>query len=500
MCGTLTRWLTVDIKKLQKVKNIALRMIKPTKHEIEEQKEIINCLKKSIEKIAKKTGYKFLFIEAEGSTGIKQTQLRGASDIDIFVALSPNDYPSILRLPKKSIKEKLHKEFEIIVEKWFKPAAIDAGCTNIKITYAEHPYLSAKIKGFDVDILAGFWLEPPELLRYGPITAVDRTPHHTRFVHKNLSMEQRDEARLLKAFLKACHAYGDKCAIGRSGFTGFSVELLIFFYETFENTLINLKNLPQQPIDFFGREKEELRKHSKFGKDFLIIIDPTDPNRNVAASIDKRAYLYVNYLSQKFLADPSIDYFIEKPIEPLSSTEEEKYKSHLVIVEFKNTKNIHYVIIRDKLYKLASHIAFLLEREETGEERFGKTIFEVYFEDPIYAVGFYCMKRELEPYVLRRGPPSNMVEYVRDFLKKHPDAFEKNGFYWTKIKRKYTKPIDLVSDCLIQEGGVLSKINLKDIKVLSVSAKGLTIVGKRVATVIVKMLLPIIYSDLCFSA
>ncbi len=490
----------MDIKKLRKVKNLALRMVKPTKYEIEEQKEVINGLKKSIEKIAKKAGYKFLFIEAEGSTGIKQTQLRGASDIDIFVALSPNDYQNILRLPtKKMIKEKLHKEFEIIVEKWFKPAAKDAGCTDIKITYAEHPYLSAKIRGFDVDIVAGFWLEPQELLRHGPITAVDRTPHHTQFVHKNLSMEQRDEVRLLKAFLKACHVYGDKCAIGRSGFTGFSVELLIFFYKTFENTLINLKNLPQQPIDFFGRKKEELRKHPKFGRDFLIIIDPTDPNRNVAASIDKRAYLYVNHVSQKFLEEPSIDYFIEKPIEPLSLEEEEKYKGHLVVVEFENTKNMHYVILRDKLYKLASHVAFLLEKEETGEERFGKAIYEVYFEDPIYAVGFYCMKSELEPYFLRKGPPSNIVDYVRDFLKKHPDAFEKNGFYWAKIKRKYTKPLDLVFDCLIKDEGVLSQISLRDTKFLGVSNIGLTIVGKRVATVIVKMLLPVIYPELCFS-
>jgi len=489
----------VDIKKLRKVKNVALRMVKPTKSEIAEQKEVIDYLKKSIEEMGKKTGYKFLFIEEEGSTGIKQTQLKGASDIDIFVALSPNDYKSILKLPKKKMKEKLHKEFEMIVEKWFKPAAIDAGCTDIKITFAEHPYLSAKIKGFDVDILAGFWLEPQELLKRGPITAVDRTPHHTRFVHKNLSTEQRDEVRLLKAFLKACHVYGDKCAIGRSGFTGFSVELLIFFYKTFENTLMNFKNLPQHPIDFFGRERQELRKHPKFGKDFLIIVDPTDPNRNVAASIDKRAYLYVNHVSQNFLADPSIDYFIEKPIEPLSLGEKEKYKEHLVIVEFENTKNLHYVILRDKLYKLASQIAFLLEKEETGEERFGKTIYEVYFEEPIYAIGFYCMKRELKPYFLRRGPPSNMTNRVKDFLKKHPEAFEKNGFYWSKIKRKYTRPLDLVSDILIKQEGMLSKMILKNVKFLGISNTGLTITGKRVAAVIIRMLLPVIYPELCFS-
>nr|MDO8043170.1 hypothetical protein [Candidatus Baldrarchaeota archaeon] len=335
----------MNLRKIREIKNEALKIIKPTKHEIEKQKEIINRLKQSIEKIAIKKGYKFLFVEEEGSTGIKQTQLRGASDIDIFVALSPNDYKDILKLSKKEMRDKLHKEFEIIVEEWFKPAAINAGCTNIKITYAEHPYLSAKISGFDVDILAGFWLELQELLKRGPITAVDRTPHHSRFVHKNLSKEQRDEVRLLKAFLKACYTYGDMCAIGRSGFTGFSVELLIFFYKTFERTLLNLKSLPKTPIDFFGRKAEELRKHPKFGKDFLIIVDPTDPNRNAAASIDKRAYLYANHVAQKFLVNPSKEYFIKKPIKPLSLVEERNYKNQLLIIEFKNTKNLHYAIL-----------------------------------------------------------------------------------------------------------------------------------------------------------
>jgi len=490
--------LTVDVvnlRKIREIKNEALKIIKPTKHEIEKQKEIISRLKQAIEKIAIKNGYKFLFVEEEGSTGIKQTQLRKASDIDIFVALSPDDYKDILKLPKKEMRDRLHKEFETIVEEWFKPAAISAGCTNIKITYAEHPYLSAKISGFDVDILAGFWLELQELLKRGPITAVDRTPHHSRFVHKNLSKEQRDEVRLLKAFLKACYTYGDKCAIGRSGFTGFSVELLIFFYKTFERTLLNLKNLPKTPIDFFGRKAEELRKHPKFGKDFLIIVDPTDPNRNAAASIDKRAYLYANHVAQKFLMNPSKEYFIKKPIKPLSLVEERKYKNQLLIIEFKNTKNLHYAILRDKLYRLASRLSLLLEKEETGEERFGKTIHEVYFEDPIYALGFYFPKKEIEPYFLRKGPPVDMIDHVKKFLQKHPDAFKKDGFYWARIKRKYTKPKDLILNYLSGKS-LLIQITLKNIKILSISESGTTPTGKKLVTIIVKMLLPIIYPEL----
>ena len=486
----------VNLKKIQKIKNEALKIIKPTQREIKEQKEIINLLKDAIEKIAVKEGYKFLFVEAEGSTGIKQTQLRGASDIDIFVALSPDDYKDILRLPKKEMKVKLHKEFEIIVKDWFKPAAISAGCADIKITYAEHPYLSAKIRSFDVDILAGFWLEPQELMKHGPITAVDRTPHHSRFVHKNLSKEQRDEVRLLKSFIKACYAYGDKCAIGRSGFTGFSIELLIFFYKTFENVLLNIKNLPQNPIDFFGRKIEKLRVHPRFGKDFLIIVDPTDPNRNAAASIDKRAYFYVTHMAQKFLMDPSKDYFIEKPIKPLSPKEKRKYENQLLIIEFENAENVHYAVFRDKLYKLASYLSRLLEREETGEERFGKTIYEVYFEDPIYALGFYLSKKKIEPYVLRRGPPGDMVEHVKKFLQKYPNAFEKNGFYWAKIRRKYTKAKDLVLNYLSGKNSLLDRVNLKDATILSVSESGTTAVGEKLVTIIVKMLLPIVYSEL----
>lgn len=484
----------VNLRKIREIKNEALKIIKPTKREIEKQKEIISHLKQFIEKAAVKKRYKFLFIEAEGSTGIKQTQLRGASDIDIFVALSPNDYKDILKLPKRNMRDRLHKEFEKIVKEWFKPAAINAGCTNIKITYAEHPYLSAKISGFDVDILAGFWLEPQELLKHGPITAVDRTPHHSRFVHKNLSKKQKDEVRLLKAFLRACYTYGDTCAIGRSGFTGFSVELLIYFNKTFERVLLNLKNLPKTPIDFFGRKTEELREHPKFGKDFLIIVDPTDPNRNAAASIDKRAYLYTNHVAQKFLINPSKEYFIKKPINPLSLEEERKYKGQLLIIEFKNTKNLHYAVLRDKLYRLASRLSLLLEKEEAGEERFGKTIHEVYFEDPIYALGFYFPKKEIGQYFLRKGPPADMIDHVKKFLQKHPNAFVKNGVYWARIKRKYTKPKDLILDYLLRKD-LLSQTNLENIKIISISESGTTSIGRKLATIIVKMLLPAVYPE-----
>ncbi len=113
----------------------------------------------------------------------KGTFLRNP-DIDIFLLLPP-------ALPREKLKE-----VGISVGKKVLPDGF--------AKYAEHPYWRGVYKGYNVDIVPCYKISDPS----EKISAVDRTPFHTEYVKKHLKDWQRDEVRVLKAFLKGIGASG----------------------------------------------------------------------------------------------------------------------------------------------------------------------------------------------------------------------------------------------------------------------------------------------------
>ncbi|MFX1414891.1 MAG: hypothetical protein ACFFA2_13815, partial [Promethearchaeota archaeon] len=64
-----------------------LKEITPTENEIKITNAITIKLKELLSKTARKQNIHYTSIEAQGSTGIKQTQLQGDYDIDLFIGL-----------------------------------------------------------------------------------------------------------------------------------------------------------------------------------------------------------------------------------------------------------------------------------------------------------------------------------------------------------------------------------------------------------------------------
>ena len=63
--------------------------IRPTEKENAKIRAIVTKLSEVITSSKKPSRVQIDFVEAEGSTGIKQTSLRNAADIDLFIALNP---------------------------------------------------------------------------------------------------------------------------------------------------------------------------------------------------------------------------------------------------------------------------------------------------------------------------------------------------------------------------------------------------------------------------
>ncbi len=471
----------IDISNL---KNKLLAKLVPTESEQLNIKKITDLFISSLKEITSYQGLNYVFIESQGSTGKKQTNLTSASDIDIFIGLKKEDYSHILKLEKREKKEKIDQLFLDIINNIFILAAKKLKCEKIRIFYAEHPYLNVKKGIYDIDIVGCFALSKEELLKDGPITAVDRTPVHTDIISKNLTNNQKNDVRLLKSFFKGNYAYGDTCSIGQFGFTGFSAEVLILYFENLENTFQNFNFIRKKPIDFFNRDTKALLNIPRFKNDYIIIVDPTDRKRNIASSISRRAYEYINHQIFEFLKSPSEDFFIKQPIRMLSDDELSKLGSNYYVLEFKSGDTVHYTELRDKLYSLGKKIKTLLEKESTGEPKFGKCTYTLYYEDYYYGLVFHCSKNNLSSIYQRKGPPVQLKEHVEQFKEKNPNFFIKNGFIWTEINRKYVILSQLIRD-------FVKKVQIKGLNLINQSSIGVHKAGKKALTILHKKILPL---------
>jgi len=433
-----------------------LKDITPTQEELTLIGEIIKKLRKLLDEKAQELNLKYTKIEPQGSTGIKQTQLKNDFDIDLFVGLDYELYsPKYDGLSRNKLKKESKKDFLYLCNNWIFKSLILKEFHNPRLLYAEHPYVTVdyfinniKIK---IDIVLYFDLELEYIKKNGPITAVDRSPWHGRFIEENLSIEQKNDVRLLKQFFKANHSYGDKSAVGKVGFIGYSAELLIYYYDTLQNLFNNFKFLKEKPNDYYNRNLKELRKIHHFQNDYVIITDPIDKNRNVASAISEKAYKYCNQRIMDFMNNPNKIFFIDKIPEVEISKIDKSLLAKTFIIELKNeNKEIHYTINRDKLYSIGENIKTNGEKEFSRTERFGKIEFEVYFEDDIeeYNIAIFCEKPNITKNYERRGPPIKEKNHANKFRIKNPNFFERDEFLWIESKREYTEFLKLVKNSI----------------------------------------------------
>ena len=430
-----------------------LATITPSKSEILAQQELIKKLTHTLEQQAMVQGRIYSFIEAQGSTGEKQTQLRDAADIDLFVGLRPDDYSETLSLPATERHRALDVTLDDIVEKWFIPAVQDLDVHDVQKTFSQHPYLSLKMDGLDIDILCCFDTSQAGIMSKGPITAVDRTVHHSRYIANSLTKRMREDVRLLKSFVHASHAYGDTCAVGRIGFTGYALELLVVASGSLDGALEALVALDQAPHDPLNRSLEQLKKIPAFRDDIIFIIDPVDTGRNVASGFAPRAYSWLKKRIQELRSAERagnhkviMDAFLETPI-PTGNLPD-WLAPHALAYEFTSDGSVHYTVLRDKLYRLARKVAFQLKRERTGEPRFGNILIEVYFENATFSIGFLVESPAAGKLYERRGPPAELSEEAKAFRRTHKEVSERDGFLWTIEKREWTNAFALADNIL----------------------------------------------------
>ncbi len=432
--------------------NKILKRITPDDAELKHIEEVTALTTKFIKNSQIPNEISIIFIEPQGSTGLKQTALKNTADIDLFIGIDPEIILKHHFSSKKGKKELIRSKFKDLTKYWLIPCLKDHGLKNVRMSYAEHPYVSADFMGIELDIVICFAVSSDYLQKNGPITSVDRTPHHTRFIRDNINDKQKDDIRLLKHFFKCYSCYGDKSALGRSGFIGYSAELLIFCYDSLWNLLLNFEEISSKMIyhpKYFHSIKNPYENktyysiNSKiFPNDFLIILDPTDINRNVGSSISKRAFKFINYQIQNFCKNPNLIYFEQHDLPSIKQLNlSNEQLSCYFYVKFQEIKEDHYTKYRDKLYSQMEQIIKKASKENTLEPRFRNVFGELVFntETGQYILAFFTDTPVISLKFKRKGPKKKSKSHYKKFKEKHPDAFEENNQVFLILKRPFTE-------------------------------------------------------------
>ena len=244
----------------------ALEQVQPKLEEIE---KIINIRDNILEKIK---ALEMSTFESKVVGSIAKGTFLAGTDIDIFLIFQKGS--------------DLKKEGLAVARKIL---------PNGKELYAQHPYLRGEIDGVGIDLVPCFAIEDST----ESVSAVDRTPFHTDWVISNINGLE-NEVRLTKQFLKAVGAYGANSAVG--GFSGYLVEILCIKYGGFLN-LIKEMSQWRPPIIIDKMETPESP---------MMICDPVDNKRNVAAGVTLKGLGTAVLASKSFLDKPSHNFFFPK--------------------------------------------------------------------------------------------------------------------------------------------------------------------------------------------
>ncbi len=302
--------------------------------------------------------------------------------------------------------------------------------------YAEHPYIHARVDGFEVDLVPCYLVDDASRLR----SAVDRTPFHTRYIASRITGLE-DEVLLLKQFLKGVGVYGSELKTG--GFSGYLAELLVIHYRSFAGVLRAASLWRPSTL----LELEGGRRGGRLHDEPLVVVDPVDPNRNVAAALTLDRMLLFSAAARSFLARPGLEFFFPPEYEPLGDEEAQSRMDARgtmpIILQFQ-APDVVEDILYPQLRKAEESVRALMARNGFSVLRSDVTAYRdravMLFEMEVWELSRACS---------RSGPPVWEAEHAARFLAAHPHPlsgpYVRGGRVVVEEPRKHIYARDLLA-------------------------------------------------------
>jgi len=332
-------------------------------------------------------------VRLDGSVA-KDTWLRGDADIDIFLRVPTSLSRADLERRCLNVAKRALKDYRIVER------------------FAEHPYVEAHVGRTRVNVVPCYRVERGQWR-----SATDRTPFHTDYVISHLSPTQTSEVRLLKAFLKGTGVYGAEVRV--SGFSGMLCETLIMHYGSFTKTLEAAQSWkPLVLIDLEHHYKGRESEVPDLFQEPLVVIDPVDPGRNLAAAVSRRKLWEFVAAARTFTKKPAMMFFSAPRVKPLSARrfrrEMERRDWNIIAIEFGQVDAV-VDVLWSQLYRTEKALRNLLRQEGFNVTRSASWSNEL----DLNVIIFELDRVTLSPVRKHVGPHVARLRASERFLEKH---------------------------------------------------------------------------------
>jgi tRNA nucleotidyltransferase (CCA-adding enzyme) len=357
----------------------------------------------------------------------RNTWVRGDRDLDIFMLFDPGLSREALEADGLALARSIAGAFT----------------DRYHEKYAEHPYINATIDGVDVDLVPCYNVDSAERIQ----SAVDRTPFHTRYISSRID-GLIDDVLLLKQFTKAGGIYGSDQMT--EGFSGYLCELLILHYGGFSPLIDAAASWrPGFIIDI------ENHAQKKFTEP-LVVIDPVDPKRNVAAAVSLNRMAGFVELARGYCETPAFEFFLhpmERCILKKELAETIARRNTVVFgITFATPPYIPEVVV-PQLKRSVSAMCELLERN-------GFLVHHASYDmqKETCMILLELLVGDLPAIRLHLGPPLWNPVNADKFRNKHlgghlPGPFIENGRYEMEIEREFRTAKSLLASSALLTAG-----------------------------------------------
>lgn len=416
---------------LEEIRTKVLKKVIPSKNEQERIQKLSRRLIEKVEKAAKEKGLE-TNVRLEGSVA-KNTWLKDCPEIDVF-----------MQVPTTTPRETFGTIWLEIAKK------ATEGYKQIK-RFAEHPYLEAVVDEVWVNIVPCYKVKRGEW-----ISATDRTPFHTDYIKEHLNKQLEKETRLLKRFMKGIDIYGAEIKIG--GFSGYLCELLILNYRSFAEALRSIENWKEKVVIDYEKHYEKNEYAEKNFEEPLIVVDPVDKERNVAAAVRKEKLNEFIAASRAFLKNPDMNYFYPSETKALNSKQIiDKISdrgSTIVFVKFNGTAVPD--VLWGQLYKSQKALQNIIKKHEFKILRD-----TVWSNEKNLNIFVFELENRFLPNIKRHlGPPIHNKVGCNKFLQKYigKDSMIsgpriEDGRWVVDIQRNFRDIVKLLKEKL-RDGGI----------------------------------------------
>lgn len=410
---------------MDKLLKSVLNRITPKEKERHKTQSFIQNVMRISESILKKEKLKQILT----GSYMRDTWMKDKKEFDLFIIF-----------PENTTREDLEKRG---IEVGKKIVASMKG--KYKIAYAEHPYIRSEIGGYQIDIVPCYDIKSPQKIK----SAVDRTPFHNRWLSKNLDKKLIGDVRLFKQFVKSIGIYGSDTKT--SGLSGYLCELLVINYGSFKGLIEAVsKWTPHVFVDIVEKRTyksldNELKK--RFSRQPLILIDPVDKNRNVAAAFSYENFTDLVYSTRSFIKKPTSSYFSivkSNPNITQLSKKISKRESFVYGISF-NRPDVIDDVLWPQLRKTSKRIANIMKEVE-----FEVMNFDAFADDKNCIILLEFSVEKMPNIRKLRGPPVSIIDRSDEFINKYRSSrlWVEDEYWFAEVNRKFTHAKDKLKHSL----------------------------------------------------